>query len=142
MVPSRAADPSFAATRNDTLPLPWPDVGDSPVIQVALVDAVQAHSGRAVTVIALLPPAASSMAGGATVTWHLTGVGPDDVSDDVSQPATIAAAATKHTAVTKRRIVGWTRLATGSTVVTADWQLSKRHSMSALTQPHRSLRFD
>jgi len=75
------------------------------VIQVAAVDAVQAHSGSAVTAIELLAPAASRVPGAATVTWHLTGVGPDEVSEDVSQPATIAAAARQHTVVTTRRIV-------------------------------------
>src|SRR5262245_29751709 len=45
IVPSRTAAPSFAATRNETLPLPCPAAGDTLEIQLALVDAVHAHSG-------------------------------------------------------------------------------------------------
>jgi hypothetical protein len=98
------------------------------VIQLEVVEAVQAHSGSAVTEIELAPPAASSVPGVVTVTWHLTGVGPEETSDDVSQPAAIAAAVTTHTAAATCGILRWTRLATGSTVVTAEWHFSKRHS--------------
>ena len=45
MTPSRVADPSLGAARKDTVPLPWLDVGESPEIQLAVVDAVHAHSG-------------------------------------------------------------------------------------------------
>ena len=68
MVPSRIDDPSLADTRKDTLPSPCPDAGDNPVIQFALVAAVHAHSGCVVTVIELLPPAASIIEGLATAT--------------------------------------------------------------------------
>jgi hypothetical protein len=59
IVPSRVEVPSLAEARNDTLPVPCPEAGDNPEIQLALVDAVQAHSGSVVTVIELVPPAAS-----------------------------------------------------------------------------------
>ena len=45
MTASRVADPSLGATRNETVPLPWLDAGESPEIQLAVVDAVHAHSG-------------------------------------------------------------------------------------------------
>ena len=45
MTPSRVADPSLGAARNDTVPLPWLDAGESPEIQLAVVEAVHAHSG-------------------------------------------------------------------------------------------------
>ena len=59
MLPSRAEAPSLAATRNVTLPLPCPDAGDNPEIQLADVDASHAHSGCAVTAKLPEPPAAS-----------------------------------------------------------------------------------
>ena len=110
------------------MPLPCPDVGDSPVIQFALVEAVQAHSGSVVTVIELLAPAASRIAGGAaTETWHLTGSGPVDTVDDVSHPATTIAA-TSDTTATNRREFARTSSVTGDTVPTAEWLVSKHHS--------------
>jgi hypothetical protein len=63
IAPSRIDEPSLAATRNDTLPGPCPDVGDRPEIQLLLVDAVHEHSGWVATVTLLFPPAASSIAG-------------------------------------------------------------------------------
>ena len=45
MTASRVADPSLGAARNDTVPLPWLEAGESPEIQLAVVDAVHAHSG-------------------------------------------------------------------------------------------------
>jgi hypothetical protein len=68
IVASRTDEPSFAAARNDTLPLPCPDVGVRPEIQLAVVEAVHAHSGSAVTATELFPPTASSIAGAATET--------------------------------------------------------------------------
>ena len=65
---SRTDAPSFAATRNDTVPLPCPDAGDKLEIQLALVDAVHAHSGCVLTVIALFPPAASIIGGAVSET--------------------------------------------------------------------------
>src|SRR5688572_23073911 len=143
-MPSRIDEPSLAEARNDTLPFPCPDVGDSPEIQLALVDAVHAHSGRAVTVTALFPPTASSIAGVETETWHLTGVGPDDTLEDVSQPPATMAMTRKRTAATTRRVLRRTRLATGSSVATAEWLRSKHHSTSAgdQAQLQRMLRFD
>jgi len=143
IVPSRTDVPSFAAARNATVPLPCPDVGDRPVIQVALVEAVHAHSGSVVTVIELLAPAASMIAGAATVTWHLTGSGPVETVDDVSHPAATIAATSDTTAATKRRDLTRTRWATGATLPTAEWLLSNHHS----TVPCRlsralALRFD
>ena len=120
--------PSFAAARNATLPLPCPEVGDNPESQLALVEAVHAHSGSAVTVIELLAPAASNIAGAATETWHLTGLGPVETVDEVSQPPAIIAQTSDSTAATNRRVVARTRSATGSTVPTAEWLLSKPHS--------------
>jgi len=128
IVASRTDVPSFEAARNETLPLPWPDVGDSPVIQLAVVEAVHAHSGSVVTVIELLAPAASRIPGAATETWHLTGSGPVETVDDVSHPAATIAATRETTAATKRRAFRRTRWATGATLPTAEWLLSKRHS--------------
>jgi len=128
IVPSRTDVPSFAAARNATLPFPCPEVGDSPKSQLALVEAVHAHSGSVVTVIELLAPAASNIAGAATETWHLTGLGPVDTVDEVSQPAATIAQTSDSTAATNRRVVARTRSATGSTVATAEWLLSKQHS--------------
>ena len=129
-MPSRTDEPSFAAARNATLPFPCPEVGDSPESQLALVEAVHAHSGSVVTVIELLAPAASNIAGAATETWHLTGLGPVDTVDEVSQPATTIALTSESTAATTRRVFARTRSATGSTVATAEWLLSKHHSSS------------
>src|SRR5688500_13745206 len=127
-MPSRTEDPSFAAARNDTLPFPCPDVGDRPEIQLALVEAVHAHSGNVVTVTALVPPAASSIAGGATVTWHFTGDGPADTLEDVSHPPVTTAATRERTTATKRRALARTRSVTGSTIATAERLRSKHHS--------------
>jgi hypothetical protein len=127
-MPSRTDEPSFAAARNDTLPFPCPEVGDSPEIQLALVEAVQAHSGSAVTVIELLAPAASSIPGAATETWHLTGLGPVVTVDEVSHPAATMALTSERTAAANRRVFARTKSAPGSTVATAEWLLSKHHS--------------
>jgi hypothetical protein len=66
----------------------------------------------------------------------LTGVGPDDVVDEVSHPATMAAAA-KSTAATNERVVARTRSATGSSVGTAEWLWSKRYSIGRRSQAQR-----
>jgi hypothetical protein len=66
--PSRAAAPSLAATRNATLPLPWPDAGEIPDNHVAELVAVHAHSGCVVTLKVLLPPSATTSGGVLTVT--------------------------------------------------------------------------
>jgi hypothetical protein len=138
IVPSRADAPSFAAARKETLPFPCPEVGDSPEIQFVLVDAVHAHSGSAVTTIELLPPPASRSAGAATETWHLTGSGPVETVDEVSQPAAMIAVTSESTAATKKRVFARTRLATGSTVPTAECVGSKRHSTLAADRLGRS----
>jgi len=61
--PSRADDPSLAATRKDTSPVPCPVVGVIAVIQFAEVDAFQAHSGSVVTFTVPEPPDASTIEG-------------------------------------------------------------------------------
>jgi len=61
--PSRADDPSLAATRKDTSPVPCPDVGVIAEIQFAEVDAFQAHSGCVVTFTVPEPPDASTIEG-------------------------------------------------------------------------------
>src|SRR4030095_9432926 len=109
-------------------PFPCPEMGDSPEIRLGLLDAVHAHSGSAVTVIELLAPAASNIAGAATETWHLTGVGPVETVDVVSQPAATIAQTRDSNAATNRRVFAGTRSASGSTVPTAEWLLSKQHS--------------
>jgi predicted kinase len=119
IVPSRTDAPSFAATRNVTLPLPCPDAGDTLVIQLALVDAVHAHSGCVLTVTELFPPAASIMAGAVSATWHLTGSGPADTVDVVSHPAAAIATTTDRTAGTNRRLLVRTRWVIRSTTATA-----------------------
>jgi hypothetical protein len=57
------------------------------VSHVVSDEAVQLHSGGAVTAMASLPPAASIVFDGAsTDTWHFTGDGPVDVLDLDSHP--------------------------------------------------------
>lgn len=109
IVPSRADAPSFAATRNVTLPLPCPDAGDTLEIQLALVDAVHAHSGCVLTVIELFPPAASIIAGLVSATWHLTGSGPAETVEVVSQLVAAIATTTNRTAGTNGRVLTRTR---------------------------------
>lgn len=133
IVASRTDAPSLAAARNETVPLPCPDVGDNPVIQLAVVEAVHAHSGSVVTVIELLAPAASRIPGAATETWHLTGSGPVETVDVVSHAAATIAATNDTTAATATRDFArtrWARMrwAKGVTLPTAEWLLSKRHS--------------
>ena len=61
---------------NFTSPLPCPEVGVRFVIQLADVEAVQAHSGWAVTATASAPPFPSIwVAEAATVTPHFAGDG-------------------------------------------------------------------
>jgi hypothetical protein len=64
MLPSRAADPSLAATRNDTLAVPCPDAGTNAEIQFTLVEASHAHSGCVLIDTEADPPPAS-ISGGA-----------------------------------------------------------------------------
>ena len=80
--------------------------------------------------ISLFHPAASNIAGAATETWHLTGVGPVETVDEVSHPTTTIALTSESTAATNRRVFARTRSAVGSTVATAEWLLSKHHSSS------------
>ena len=128
IVPSRTDAPSLAATRNVTLPLPCPDAGDTLVIQLALVDAVHAHSGCVLTVIALFPPAASIIGGAVSATWHLTGSGPAETVDVVSQPAAAIPTTTNRTAGTNPRVFIRTRWVIRSTTATAGGVGSKPHS--------------
>ena len=76
MTSSRGEAPSLAATRNETVPEPCPDAGESAEIQFAFVAASHAHSGCVVTANDPAPPAASSGGGVASVTRHFTGFGP------------------------------------------------------------------
>jgi hypothetical protein len=59
MAASRAAAPSLAATRNSTVPLPCPDAGESPEIQLTDVEADHSQSAVVVTERLPVPPAAS-----------------------------------------------------------------------------------
>ena len=57
------------------------------MIQVAPDEAVQLHSGCAVTAMAPLPPAGSIESDGASSdTWHFSGDGPVEVLDVDPQP--------------------------------------------------------
>jgi hypothetical protein len=70
-VPLRATGSGFSATRNDTLPSPWPDVGGLIVIQAACVDAVHGHSRGAPTVAVPVPPVGPKTAVDVdSVDWH------------------------------------------------------------------------
>jgi hypothetical protein len=70
-VPLRATGSGFSATRNDTLPSPWPDVGGLIVIQLACVEAVHGHSRGAPTVAVPLPPVGPKTAVDVDrVDWH------------------------------------------------------------------------
>jgi hypothetical protein len=108
-VPSRCDAPSFAAARNDTVPLPCPDAGDKLEIQLALVEAVHAHSGCVATVIEPFPPAASIIGGLVSATWHLTGSGPAEMVEEVSQAAAVIATTTIRTAGTNLCVLVRTR---------------------------------
>jgi hypothetical protein len=43
--PSRVEGAGFAAARNATLPLPWPEVGETSEIQLGWLETVHSHSG-------------------------------------------------------------------------------------------------
>ena len=89
----RAAAVGFGPVRNWICPLPWPDVGERSVIQLACVAAVHAHSGGAETLIVDRPPdAGTPLAGGAEVAAHLSTDGPSVVVDDRLHVAAIRAA--------------------------------------------------
>ena len=51
----------LAATRISTWPLPCPEAGVTPAIQLTVAAAVQAHSGCAVTDTVVVPPAAPTL---------------------------------------------------------------------------------
>jgi hypothetical protein len=71
----------LAATFIVSCPPPCPDAGDSPVIQFASEDALQVHSGWVSTATVAVPPAESTDdAGAVSVTPHLAGDGPVDVT--------------------------------------------------------------
>jgi hypothetical protein len=65
IIPSRVAEPSFAATRNDTVAVPCPDAGENAVIQVTLLATSHAHSGCVVMASDPDPPADSIVPGAA-----------------------------------------------------------------------------
>ena len=61
----------IAATRNETLPSPWPDVGGLIVIQLTCVEAVHGHSRGAPTVAVPLAPIGPKTAVDVDrVDWH------------------------------------------------------------------------
>jgi hypothetical protein len=74
----------LAVTRNWISPLPWPDAGVNPEIQLTSEAAVQEHSGCVVTLMELVPPLLSSIAVPSdSDTPHLIGDGPvDTVAED------------------------------------------------------------
>jgi hypothetical protein len=74
----------LAVTRNCICPLPCPDAGDNPEIQLTSDAAVQEHSGCVFTLIELVPPLPSSVALlSDSDTPHLIGDGPvDTVAED------------------------------------------------------------
>jgi len=86
MAPSRGEALSLAATRNDRVADPCPDVGDSAEIQSVVVAASHTHSRCVVTASDPAPPVASSAGGEANVTPHFTGFGPWLIVEEVSQP--------------------------------------------------------
>ena len=76
MCPWRSAVSGLAAAVNAIDPAPCPEAGERPVIQLALVDALHAHSGFVDTVIVPVPPDASTVpAPVPSVSAHLTGEG-------------------------------------------------------------------
>ena len=83
-------------TRNDTSPAPWPDAGDTSVIQLTIVDACHMHSGCVVIANAPGPPSGPIIAGEPTDTRHFTGLGFALIVETVSQLENMAA--TRHTA--------------------------------------------
>ena len=54
--PSRTEGRGLGATRNSTVLVPCPEVGDSPESQFAPVDTSQGHSGAVVMVTVPVPP--------------------------------------------------------------------------------------
>jgi hypothetical protein len=80
--PSRIEGAGFAAARNATLPLPWPEVGEISEIQLGWLETVHSHSGWAVIAMVPVPPSAAMFEGCAAVIWHFVDVGPV-VTDDV-----------------------------------------------------------
>ena len=54
--PSRIEGRGLGATRNSTVLVPCPEVGDSPESQFAAVDTSHGHSGAVVTVTVPVPP--------------------------------------------------------------------------------------
>ena len=54
--PSRIEGRGLGATRNSTVLVPCPDVGDRPESQLAAVDTSQGHSGAVVMVTVPIPP--------------------------------------------------------------------------------------
>jgi len=87
----------LAAAWNSTLPLPCPEAGVRPVIQVELDDAVHVHSGSVDTVTAFLPPPASiDVEGALRETWHFTGEGPVEVDDFDSHATAVSARMTAN----------------------------------------------
>src|SRR5687768_6984842 len=94
MAASRIEGCGFGATRNSTVPGPWPDAGDRPETHSAEVDTSQGHSGDVVTARVPVPPSAPMLGDGvANATWHFTGVGVVATAELELQPATSAAAA-------------------------------------------------
>src|SRR5262245_41572949 len=103
MAPSREAVLSLGATVNETVPLPFPDVGDNAEIQVIAVEASHAHSGWVVTLKLPRPPPASTVGGEPNETSHFTAVGAGDTLESDPHPPIVTAATTNSVATVARR---------------------------------------
>ena len=91
--PSRLDGRGLGATRNSTVLVPCPEVGDSPESQFAAVDTSHGHSGDVVTVTVPIPPSGPILEEGtANATWHFSCVGTVVTADWDSQPPTTVAA--------------------------------------------------
>jgi hypothetical protein len=102
--PWRAMPSGFGATWNATSELPWPDVGESAVIQFASAAAVQVHSGWVLTTTLPAPPEASTTDGDTVAeTVHFAGVGSTPVVVVAVAPQAEAIAASVSATATRSR---------------------------------------
>ena len=102
MAPSREEAPSLGATLNAMVLLPFPEVGDSPEIQLTAAEASHEHSASAVTLKLPRPPPASSIGGEPNATSHLSAVGPSDTPEEDPHPPIATAATTNSVATVER----------------------------------------
>jgi len=95
----------FGPTSTRRVALPCPDEGSIRATQLASAEAVHAHSGVVVSVTCSLPPdELTADSGPASVTLHLTTVGPVEVTDVDPQAASQTVQATGSTMLLNRRV--------------------------------------